>query len=189
MASSVGSGLALVIGGALIGIIVASGITEAPVVGHVAPWQLTLIIIGLCGLPLTLLAYAFPDPGRAASRHAGGASFSETWALVKERRVIIGLLLIYSVMQALLTYAIASWLPALLGRDFGLPPQTVGPILGGMLIVLPPIGLGCAGWIMDRSSHISHTGPALAAIIGGAIFPRQCDLHAEIVVARHFLGP
>ena len=51
----IGGGLALVLGGAAIRLITQSGPMELPLVGTLAPWQLTFIVVSLPGLFIVLL--------------------------------------------------------------------------------------------------------------------------------------
>ena len=62
MSMMLGTGLSLVLGGPLLHLVQASGIHALPLVGEVSAWQLTLFMIGVAGLPLSLLIFCFKDP-------------------------------------------------------------------------------------------------------------------------------
>jgi MFS family permease len=66
MAMNLGAGLALLIGGAAIAAI--SGMPEMslPVLGVMRPWQLTFLLVGLLGIPATLLMATVTEPKRAS---------------------------------------------------------------------------------------------------------------------------
>ncbi|MDE0365860.1 MAG: MFS transporter, partial [Gammaproteobacteria bacterium] len=51
----IGSGLALVLGGAAIRLITQSGFMDLPLVGTLVPWQLTFIVVSIPGLLIVLL--------------------------------------------------------------------------------------------------------------------------------------
>ena len=176
---SVGSGLSLVVGGALVGAVVANNWTTYPVIGTVKPWQSALVIIGLAGLPFALLAYAFRDPGRSQADGGRGVTFGEAFAYLRQSRGPAVALLVFSVMHAMLTASIAAWLPAFIGRTFGLPPQVIGPTLGSLLMVAAPIGLWSAGTMMDRSATHGPAGIGVVAIIV------SCVLLAAAVALPH----
>jgi MFS transporter, Spinster family, sphingosine-1-phosphate transporter len=159
MATSVGTGLSLIFGGVLVGVIAASDLRELPLIGPVKPWQTVLILIGIGGLPLSLLAYAFRDPGRTSGPPA--ASFGDAWHVAKPHRRALLALLAFSSLHALMAGSLSAWLPALLGRKFGVTPQVVGPILGTLLMVCAPIGLGTAGVMMDRIKRYGLPARAL----------------------------
>jgi MFS family permease len=168
MATSVGTGMSLILGGVLVGVIAASDLRHLPIVGAVHPWQTVLILIGVAGMPLAALAYFFRDPGRTSGPPA--ASFSEAWVVARPHRRVLFALLAYSSLHALMAGSLSAWLPALLGRKFGATPQVVGPILGTLLMVCAPIGLGAAGVLMDRVRRHGIAGAGLAASAAALIF-------------------
>jgi len=168
-AGSVGAGLSLLLGGALIAAISSSGIRELPLIGAVHPWQAALIVIGIAGVPMALLAYAFADPGRDRSESAQVATFAEMFGRMRPYRSPLLLLLGFSVSSAMLTASIASWLPAYLERGFGLTPQVIGPTLGVLLMLSAPTGLTIAGYGIDLASKRGQAGPALVAIVASCI--------------------
>lgn len=148
--ASVGAGLSFVVGGALLGLVIHLDISSLPIVGEAKPWQISLMIIGLAGLPLSLLAFAFPDPGRPAAAGKATIGFGGTIRLMAEHRNIMLPLIFYSVSLAMLANAWAAWAPAIIERTYGLTPQQVGPRLGLLLMIGAPIGLISAGLLMDR---------------------------------------
>ena len=169
VAGSAGAGLSLLLGGALIGAIVASGVQALPLIGPVKPWQIALIVIGIAGVPLALIAYAFADPGRDRAEHDKVTTFSETFHRLYPHRVPMLLLSGFSVANAMLTASIGAWLPAYLERGFGLTPQAIGPTLGILLMLAAPTGLALAGQSIDLASKRGPEGPALVAIVASCI--------------------
>ena len=127
-ANSFGGGLSLLLVGFLIVGIHRSGISAIPLFGEVKPWQLTLILIGLVGLPVSLLSWAFRDPGRGQGEKA--SSISQAWSEVKRHRGLHSALLAFSIGQTSVGTIFGVWIPAFLGRRFGLSPQEIGPLLG-----------------------------------------------------------
>ncbi len=161
MGATVGGGLSFVLGGALLGLVVQLGTTSLPLIGEAKPWQITLILIGVAGLPLSLLAFAFPDPGRPAASHdVAHLGFGDTLRLMARHRRVMLPLLLYSVALSILTNSWGAWAPAVIARNYGLTPQQVGPTLGTILMIGAPIGLIGAGILMDR---LARNGAALVA--------------------------
>lgn len=169
IASSLGAGLSFVVAGALLGLVVALRIDRLPLIGVVHVWQVALILIGLLGFPLTLLAFAFPDPGRAAAAGSQAVGYGETLRLISDRRAVLLPLLVYSVALATLTSGWAAWAPALIERGLGLAPQQIGFALGLTLMIGAPVGLIGAGVLMDRLPHHGVTIAAVASAIVMAI--------------------
>lgn len=169
MANSVGPGVSLLLGGLLIGLIASAGTISLPGLGALAPWQLTLIIIGVAGLPFALLAYAFRDPGRGDGSSATKTDFRTTFAFVRRHRAIYLPLAIYSCAQAMITHSLGVWTPAFLGRSFGLTPQEIGGTLGLILVVAGPLGLFSAGWLIDLFNARGKPGAGLIAVASALI--------------------
>lgn len=152
---SFGGGVAYVLGGALLAVIAHWGITALPLIGAVKPWQMALIVIGLIGLPLSLLAFAFPDPGRGGEpqQREKPSGLAVTFRLMAQNSRAIAPLAIYSILLAMLANGWAAWAPAVIGRTYGLVPQQIGPMLGIILMVGAPVGLLTTGILLDRIPH------------------------------------
>ena len=59
-----GSGIAFIIGGAIVGLIVNSNATSLPFLGELQPWQLAFIIVGLPGVLMALVMLTVKEPKR-----------------------------------------------------------------------------------------------------------------------------
>src|SRR4029453_3787121 len=94
-----GSGLALILGGL--------------VIGAVGSWRLTFLIVGLPGLLAALMVLTIKEPTR---KHLLGGktsklSFGEVFAQVKMRwQSVVGICLAFA-FQAMCNYAQQAWLP------------------------------------------------------------------------------
>lgn len=58
--STLGGGLSIAVGGAVIGMAEAGGIFRLPLLGELRPWQFVFIVTGLPGLLAALLAFVIP---------------------------------------------------------------------------------------------------------------------------------
>ena len=70
----IGAGVALLVGGIVIGVITTSGVHVCAVVGEVQPWQIVFFVVGLPGLLVALLMTTVPEPvrrGRLRGHSAG----------------------------------------------------------------------------------------------------------------------
>ena len=162
---AVGSGIAFLVGGLLIRLIQSLDLSRVPLLSGLHAWQIALIVIGVAGLPLALLAFSFSEPGRHTdpSRERVGIKVAGQMACLRWRVLLP--LLVFSVAQAMLTFGLTAWVPALLQRTFGQPPSSFGPMLGLVLIVGAPIGLVGAGLLIDR---LNRRGPAIVAVVASA---------------------
>ena len=172
-ATTTGAGIALVVAGALIAAIAARGIDAVPLFGPIHPWQLALVIIGLVGLPMTLLVLTLPQVGRtrpATGERAVESSFGDALRFFRSRASVFVPLMVYSVMHSMLMATMGSWMPALIGRKFGMSPQQLGPVLGVLLIVCGPAGLAVVGTAIDRLHKARRPGAAMVGLAGALVF-------------------
>jgi MFS family permease len=160
MASSIGAGLALMVGGAVIGAIAASPEVVLPVIGAVAPWQATFIIVGLAGLVVVMLLALVTEPVR---RDLPAPAQAGTGLLAHIRRYPgfhlrhLGGMSLYCI----LIYGVLSWMPAYFMRSFGWSPAEVGLRYGFVVLVFGGFGLSGAGWL---ASHLAQRGVEAASL-------------------------
>lgn len=178
MAPLVGGALSLLIGGHILGWAGAGAFSTWPVLGQLAPWQCTLVLVGLCGLPLSLLLLFAPEPIRPAAGAGGpidgGNVFAGLAVALRQMRAHLGVyapLVLFVTFGAMANFANSGWTPALLGRTWQLPPQQVGPMMGSILLSCGIAGLLCSGFVLNqltqRGGDIRNYG--LIATIGAAV--------------------
>lgn len=153
MGMIVGGGVALALGGFIVQAAQSGALHGLPLVGSLAPWRAGLVILGILGLPIALLALTVPEPRR---RHmlAGSAvqavplrdAALSLWAL---RPILLPL---YAAMglASLCDFAILNWVPTLLSRRFGVGVAEIGAVLGTVVIVGGILGSAGAGVVADR---------------------------------------
>jgi MFS family permease len=163
MANTFGPGSAILLGGILLGAIATFHWHALPLLGELRPWQFVLIVLGVAGLPLSALAFAFSSPPRARSP---GEVYSYAMALrqMRHQKAIFVPLAAFSISCAIVSSALAIWFPAFVGRVWGLSPQAIGPRLGVLLMVAGPAGMLIAGIAMDSLGRRNRSGPGIVAI-------------------------
>ncbi len=174
--SSLGAGLALVIGGWLVGEVAAAGARELPWIGTLQPWQLTFVFVGVPGLLIALLVMAIPEPVRRLEALPGGASASTVvplrQVLAHYRRHALTISLHHLAMgfAAMASYGIMSWAPVMLMRVYGWSPPQVGLLVGGSILVAGTSGVVAGGWLGDHLVRRGwRTGRLIAAAFSMAI--------------------
>ncbi len=180
--TSLGSGVALLVGGGVVGLVGSSVGLHLPLIGEVRPWQAAFLAVGLPSLLLVPLLGAIREPLRRG--RAEGAellhSFQAGVRYVWQRR---GFYLGHHLGLALLavyTFGIAAWTPALLIRLFGWAPAEVGAAYG--LITLgcgvPGVlaGGACAGWLRRRG----HADANWRVLLAGAAALLPCAVLAPL---------
>ncbi|MFM0608952.1 MFS transporter [Paraburkholderia sediminicola] len=166
MSLMLGTGLSLVLGGPLLGAIQSAGIRSIPFIGTVSPWQVTLFLIGVVGLPMSLLIFLAKEPGRQqeASLDASRGLSGIGRYLVVNRAIFLPLF-IFAVSHAMITFGLGSWMPTMTARRFHLGLREIGLMQGGLLLTMGPLGLWLAGMAMDRKGGRSLAGVARVGVL------------------------
>jgi MFS transporter, Spinster family, sphingosine-1-phosphate transporter len=166
MGSMGGSAIALMIGGLAIGLIERSGIHRLPVLGDAQPWQVTLVLIGLLGLPAPLLMAAVREPPRGEpTSSAPAADLRDALRLIWRRSGVYVPLLVFQLGMTLLSLSYAAWLAAMIGRTWHLSYAQIGTQVGLMMLALPPVGLWAVGHLIDYAAvRVGTRGPILVGL-------------------------
>ena len=179
-----GSGLALILGGLII--------------GAVGSWRLTFLIVGLPGLLMSLVALTIREPPRRnLLRTSDGAVQSLGLADVARQvqarwRSVAGVCLAFAA-QALCNYAQQAWLPTYFVRLHGWSLRQAGVTLGLVSLVTGLTGAYLGGRLADRwqRSGIAEAPlrvAVLATLCAGVTFTLALCLPVlEMQLA--FLGP
>ncbi len=136
-----GSGLALILGGLII--------------GALGSWRLTFLLVGLPGLLVALLALTIREPPRTKLLlGADGAAKRLSFAHVAEQvllrwQSVAGICLGFA-MQALCNYSQQAWLPTFFVRVHGFSLRQAGVTLGLLSLATGLLGAFAGGWLADR---------------------------------------
>jgi len=158
-----GSGLALIVGGL--------------VIGAVGSWRLTFLIVGIPGLLAALLALTIKEPARKHLLTGKGSklTFSEVFEQVKLRwQSVIGICLAFA-FQAMCNYAQQAWLPTYFVRAHGWQPREAGLTLGLISLSTGLLGAYTGGAVCDRWQSLRKSDAplrvaVLATICAGFFF-------------------
>lgn len=152
MSSMLGTGLAYIFGGALIGYLNAYKALHPDALWGLKAWQLTFIVIGLPGLLLAPFFLLLREPVRRGRETRAGETvptalfFKEVWA----RRGALGFMFAGFSMVALVSYALAIWTPALFIRVYHWSPAQLGLALGLQYLTFGIGGGVFAGFVNDH---------------------------------------
>lgn len=186
MSVLVGTGLAFVVGGLLIGYVVRHDFSDIPLLGQMKPWAIAIALVGLAGFPLALLAFTFSEPSRQISRAKSEVSFAEIWRFIGKERAILIPLAGFSVAHVMLTNSLNLWVPPLLNLRFGLTPAQMGFPLGMLLLISGPIGLIAAGYLIDKLDAAGRYGSAITAILVSVPLALLAVVHALVPTLEQF---
>ncbi len=167
---AVGSGIALLVGGAVIEMVSASDTISLPLVGELRPWQAAFIIVALPGLPVALLMLTVREPERRG--RLGAVAGAPSWSLAPARRHLLdhwrsygGIYLGMSVLT-IMAYGIGGWIPEHFRRSYGWNIGQISLWYGLILVCFGPVGAFLGGWMADRFYRTRDDGYLLSGLVG-----------------------
>lgn len=149
----VGSSLALMVGGTTVDLLARTPMVTAPILGLVASWRLTFVIVGAPGILFALLLFTVREPIRkGVLRVASGQQLSlrEGMEQVRLRWQTVAGLALGMVFQSTCFYAFMSWAPAFLQRVHGWSAGQAGRALGMIVLIFGCLGMYAGGSLCDR---------------------------------------
>ena len=153
----VGFGLSQILGGALVGTLEQRPPLELPLVGQLAAWQLTLILVGLPGIVIALLCMTIREPARNGAVE-GGVTVRELLKFLWDNIAIYGNLVAAFCMLSLLFNAVLIWGAEYFIRIHELPRITVGLQLGLVVGIFGCFGSIFGGMYADRRHRLGDRG-------------------------------
>lgn len=137
-----GAAMALVIGGALLGILSDVPPISLPAIGVIRDWQLVFMIVGIPGLAVAaVVMFTVPEPPRRGGKRPEGYSLREVFGSIAGQRSLHLHLLPGMILLSIITHALTAWMPAFYERTYGWGPEVAGPLLGSISLVASVIGL------------------------------------------------
>ncbi|MBT3994105.1 MAG: MFS transporter [Gammaproteobacteria bacterium] len=192
-----GSGIAFIIGGAIVGLIVNSSATSLPFLGELQPWQLAFIIVGLPGVLMALVMLSVKEPKRTGIKKDLGTSVTIKDAvryMVKNSKVYLSVFIGFSMLAIPIT-TIFTWYPTYLQRIHDLTIGESGKILGLILFFLSSSGVFFGGWLVDFLKRRNYQDSFFRVGLIAAITPvpftlfvsSMSDIDATIILLCPFI--
>ncbi|MGI9249277.1 MAG: spinster family MFS transporter [Woeseiaceae bacterium] len=151
---TVGSGLAYMIGGKVIGYVESLEQLTLPVLGDVHGWQLTFFLVGLPGLFVAALMITVREPVRRglANQEAGnkGLPVAEVVAFFKKNFRALGSHILGVSFFIIPVFGLNIWGPTYLIRTFDYTRADAGWSFGLIMMFAGTIGLLTGGRLADR---------------------------------------
>lgn len=154
--ASLGSPLAIMVGGVLVQKATEHGTVVLTILGAVEPWQLVFLVLGPPGLLIAPIIFLVPRTrsdrdvsarDSASPRSARGDGFPR---FLRSRRRYLSLHFLGFGLITLLGYGVMVWAPTFFVRRFGLNIAEVATHLGLVTGGAELIGFPGGGWVVDR---------------------------------------
>jgi len=154
MGQLLGSFLALTVGGTVVQIVSQKPDVTLPLLGSIASWRLTFLILGLPGLLFPLLLLTVREPVRKNMlRTSSGKeklSLSETLAEVRKRWQSVAGISLGNVFHNACNFGFSAWVPTYFLRVHGWTIGKTGRALGFLVISFGCLGLWVGGYLSQR---------------------------------------
>jgi MFS family permease len=192
-----GSSLALIVGGAVVQAVTRQPEITLPVLGTMASWRLTFVILGLPGLLFAAWVFTVKEPIRKnlarTSAGATGLSIADTFAEIRLRwQSVVGISVGF-VFQAACNYGFSIWVPTYFLRVHGWTIGQTGRALGLLILPFGALGLYLGGWFSERWQKRGIVdGPLLVGIpcaIGILLFLVPAMLMPNAAWSLALIGP
>lgn len=170
---NVGSGVAILIGGGILTLAKEGVFSGLPLISGLAAWRITIILVGLCGVPLLLvMLFAIPEPARRPAQ----AGIDPSAPLSQQFRHLVTSIWPILLGMALLSigdFATLSWTPTLLSRNFGVSSGQIAASFGILVLFAGMGGTILGGYLSDRAALGNGVSGriALAGIIAALALP------------------
>jgi MFS family permease len=167
-----GGGLALIVGGAVIGALSGADSTTLPILGEVRNWQLAFLVVGAPGILLTLvIMLTVKEPARrgVARTASGGAGSAELTLFFRSNFATVSRIIAAFSFGGIAVVGYLAWVPESLRRSFGWEMSDIGYAFGLVMAVFGTAGTLFGGWFVDRLARRGYRdAPMRASIIAFA---------------------
>ncbi len=169
-----GSGIAMIVGGSVVQSLSRTPALTLPVLGTIASWRATFLVVGLPGLLMALLTLSIREPQRRALLRAGGGNATQVplrvvWEQLRMRIASFAGISLGMVFQALCGYAFLAWGPTFLQRTYAWSPGQAGHMLGVLTLLFGCAGMYLGGTLCDHWQRRSiPEAPLRVAVLSSA---------------------
>ena len=140
-----------------------------PLIGEIAPWQLTFIAVGLPGILIAGLFLTIREPQRKIqeSESIEVPSFSKVIQYIKNNWEVYGAIIIGNSCLIILLYGLQSWVPTMLLRVYEWDLVQSGRVYGSIAMLAGSAGVLSGPFALRYMSKINVNAPHFKlAIIG-----------------------
>lgn len=169
-----GGGLSLLLGGYVARWAEQLGPVVVPVLGTLAPWQVTFMVVGIPGLFIAAAFLLLVEPPRAASANqsrSSAPSKERIVAFLRDNRRVLILHHVAAGIPTMVTACLFAWVAPFFMRVHQWPVAQIGEYVGVAVMIAGVVGLLGGGVVSD---YLARRGPyrrfalcMTTAVIGG----------------------
>jgi MFS family permease len=178
MGITLGSGIAYILGGTVLGLISDADPVSIPVAGELKPWQLAFMIVAAPGLLMTLLVMSIREPKRqglikSAEGTAAEVSTRDVLTYMKARWRIYGSIFSSVAVLGILGYGFLNWYPTFMIRTYGMEASEVGLHFGAVYLIFGTAGAFGGALLSEFLSKRGYedANPRSLMIVAMALIP------------------
>ncbi|MEE2777353.1 MAG: MFS transporter [Acidobacteriota bacterium] len=152
----IGTGLALLMGGAVIVYAKTGTAWNLPIFGTIDPWQQVFVIVGLAGVLVVPLLYTFPEPRRRGAGPQQPVPLPEVAAYLKANWQTITCHTLGFALLSFSSYGSGAWTPTYYIRNFGWTQGQTAFWNGIVIMIFGTLGITIGGRLADRLAKQGH---------------------------------
>lgn len=170
MGISLGTGLAMILGGQIVAHVMQAPPVRLPVVGELFAWQTVFLVVGLPGLVMAALMITVREPLRRERlpSSAGKTFHLPLTAVVKflgSRWRMYGSHFLGMSTVAILAYGLFAWIPTMFIRTWGWTIGEIGLAYGAVVLLAGPLSALGASWLSERFIAQGHQDAHMRAAL------------------------
>jgi MFS family permease len=169
-----GASMAMLLGGMVVDTMARIHTVTLPLIGTIASWRVTFLIVGAPGLLGALVVYTIKEPLRkdmlkSAQGAAAHLSFGESLGQLRLRWQSVAGISLAMVFQSMANYALVSWGPTYFSRVHGWTAGQSGRALAAILLTAGCGGMYFGGRLSDRWQKRGLEEAPMRVMVIGAI--------------------
>ena len=143
MGPYIGAGLAMILGAQVLDLTAGRDTIDVFLLGSIAPWQLTFIVVALPGIIITALLLTVREPERKNRKSQSDTvpSWSEVLSYMKSKKRIYLSLHVATPFLVVMLYGLQGWSPTILVRVFDFELSSAGRIYGIIALLFGSAGV------------------------------------------------